>query len=700
MKQESGRGLVRHVSLYAVYAALALVSIWLSRHPGAVATLWFANAAGVALLLQRPYKEWPSLLAMCALGNLTANAFYHSDLLVSLSFLPGNLTEVGLAAWLLGWTRLDTEWPRSPRRLIAGLILGCCIAPLIGATIGAAVVQAHGFGGFVSAWMNWFAGDVIGLLAILPAALASQDCFRKSGFRCDSLRTTLLTCALVGGFSFLVLQFERHPFIMIVLALVTAAHFVRYTGLAVTTSAAILLISVFETVNAPAERFLAVSHFLDVLLPTIAVAVAPLLFSAQRELQLAAEVRLRQTVDQYRDSYRESPALLHTSDASGQIIDVSEAWLGKLGYRRDEVVGQAFEQFVSPESLVKLEGYERIRQGTKSDRPALEIELLTRHGRMLIAEYQAREDSDEFTGEPRELVVLRDVTTERELTAHVEAELEWLTVTLDAISEAVVLVTETETVRYMNRAAEEMLGQAFCQVAGMDFLTVFGIASPDQESYPPDWRIAQTATGPRIIQLREAMIEASGAQAAGHVVVLTDVNDVAQALREQTDLARTDRLTGLSNRLAFQEALECLTKGSQPFAIIMIDLDGFKAINDRLGHEAGDAVLVEVGKRLRRILRANDVVARLGGDEFAVLLPGIHLPEIAMGPSQLLIDLINKPRAWHEDEMQVGASLGVAFFPGDAASPAMLSRKADSAMYQAKRAGKNQVAVYGRPAAA
>jgi diguanylate cyclase (GGDEF)-like protein/PAS domain S-box-containing protein len=683
-----------------VYALLATGSIWLSHQPGAVATLRFANAAGVAFLLLRPYREWTALLGVCALGNLTANAIFHSDLLVSLSFLPGNLAEIALAAWMLRATNLETDWQSNPGRPIAALVLGCGIAPVAGATIGAAIVQAHGFGGFTSAWKNWFVGDVVGSLAILPAAVAVVGCLRTSGFRCATIRSTAPTSVLVGAWTWLVLANERYPFVLIVLALIFAAHFSRFASVAIATSTAILVVAVYETVHAPPSQAMALVHFLDVLVPMIIVGAAPLLFAAQRERQLESEVQLRQTVDHFRNTYRESPALLHTTDDTGHILDVSEAWLGKMGYRRCEVLGLPFENFVAPESVSRLNAYESVRRESQTDRPSLEIQLVTKQGRALTAEYQARGDCDELTGEPRELVVLRDVTRERELAAHVEAELEWLTVTLDAISESVVLVTEAETVRYMNRAAEDMLGLAFCEVAGLSFQAVFGIEDPQQADYPADWRIVQTATGPRVIQVREAMIDANGSQAAGFVVVLTDVDDVAQALRAQTDLARTDGLTGLANRLAFQEALDNLIQGTQPFAIFMIDLDGFKAVNDRLGHEAGDAVLTEVGRRLKRILRANDVVARLGGDEFAVLLPGIHAAETARGPAQLLIDLINKPMAWHEDEMQVGASLGVAFFPGDAASPAMLSRKADMAMYQAKRAGKNQVAVYGQPAAA
>lgn len=159
-------------------------------------------------------------------------------------------------------------------------------------------------------------------------------------------------------------------------------------------------------------------------------------------------------------------------------------------------------------------------------------------------------------------------------------------------------------------------------------------------------------------------------------------------------LARFDALTGLANRITFEERLlqeaKRAKRHSRRFALLYMDLDGFKAINDRNGHKAGDQVLVDVAQILKSSCRATDLAARQGGDEFVVLLAEVTDLAAAQVAAEKLRAGIQS-LSWNE--MQVGASIGLALWPDDSDDPLTLMRLADDAMYQAKSLGKNRISL-------
>ena len=157
-------------------------------------------------------------------------------------------------------------------------------------------------------------------------------------------------------------------------------------------------------------------------------------------------------------------------------------------------------------------------------------------------------------------------------------------------------------------------------------------------------------------------------------------------------LARFDPLTGLANRTTFEERLERehdrARRFGRQFGVVYIDLDGFKAVNDTLGHAIGDLVLKDVAGMLADICRSTDTPARLGGDEFVILLAEVPDAEAAVQMAQRIIDQLG---GLGDDARRVGASIGVAVWPQDGAAPAEMVTLADKAMYLAKRSGKNAV---------
>lgn len=174
-------------------------------------------------------------------------------------------------------------------------------------------------------------------------------------------------------------------------------------------------------------------------------------------------------------------------------------------------------------------------------------------------------------------------------------------------------------------------------------------------------------------------------------VDITDRKGLEAALRRQS---REDALTGLANRRAFDETLaRHLARAEREesrLALLLVDLDGFKLVNDTHGHDAGDALLAEVGRRLATCVRPSDVVARIGGDEFAVALPRLESPGTAERIAERIRLALREGVPHRGGTLRVGTSLGLASFPDDARDAGELVRAADRALYRAKAAGRGR----------
>ncbi|HZQ38235.1 MAG TPA: diguanylate cyclase, partial [Dehalococcoidia bacterium] len=179
------------------------------------------------------------------------------------------------------------------------------------------------------------------------------------------------------------------------------------------------------------------------------------------------------------------------------------------------------------------------------------------------------------------------------------------------------------------------------------------------------------------------------------VNVITDVTERRRAEQLERQ-ALTDSLTGLPNRRLvddrLQQAIFVAQRNRGSLALLFIDLNRFKTVNDTYGHAAGDQLLQEVSGRLQESLRQTDTVARLGGDEFTAILPGARPPGAAAAAEKILTSL-DRPFIIGGQLLSVGASIGIAFYPDDADDAATLTRHADLAMYAAKRGGRGH-AIY------
>ncbi len=183
-----------------------------------------------------------------------------------------------------------------------------------------------------------------------------------------------------------------------------------------------------------------------------------------------------------------------------------------------------------------------------------------------------------------------------------------------------------------------------------------------------------------------------------YVAVFSDITHIKVHEAELSRVAHYDALTGIPNRLLLadrmKQAIAQTSRDQTLMAVCYLDLDGFKPINDSMGHEAGDEVLVEVAKRIANTLRGGDTIARLGGDEFVALLLGQSKGEECVATLERLLVTISHPMTVKSKPVTVSASIGVSIYPMDDEDPDTLLRHADQAMYIAKQSGKNRFHIY------
>jgi diguanylate cyclase (GGDEF)-like protein/PAS domain S-box-containing protein len=260
----------------------------------------------------------------------------------------------------------------------------------------------------------------------------------------------------------------------------------------------------------------------------------------------------------------------------------------------------------------------------------------------------------------------------------------------DSTFEGIVFLREN-VVSDVNAPLCRMLGRASGEIIGRrleEFVVRPRNAAPQAASTAEAELVgADGATRPIEILIRK--LGEGGGEA---VMAVRDLSDRKRAEQRIQHLAHHDSLTGLANRTLFRDrlaqAMALAERSGRGVALLCLDLDGFKAVNDLLGHPVGDAVLVEVGNRLVACLRDSDTVARLGGDEFAIVQSFIDQPRGAAGLAARVVELLAEPFEVEGQRVCIGTSVGVALFPSDATAPETLLRDADLALYRAKHDGK------------
>ncbi|WP_175149319.1 putative bifunctional diguanylate cyclase/phosphodiesterase [Paraburkholderia ultramafica] len=324
---------------------------------------------------------------------------------------------------------------------------------------------------------------------------------------------------------------------------------------------------------------------------------------------------------------------------------------------------------------------------------------------------------------PEEEAILRDIGGSVGLAVHQDVMAQRLArseehhrLVVDHLSEGIVVQSRTGVVLACNPSAQRML-RATPQIIGRNIQTVMLRAYQEDGSVVtaadrPTALVLATGkpmlgvtlgvelTGGEVVWITEnvvPIIRPGDSEPDSVLISFTDIGPVREAQRQLKFLATRDSLTGLYNRAYLTERMRGLFEPAAAagagelasVAVLFVDLDGFKKVNDTAGHEAGDALLCSVAERLSACVERNDTLARVGGDEFVIVVSAYENTAHLIGLARRILDLIAVPFAVAGNEYYLGASIGISLFPEDGQDVATLMRNADSAMYHAKQRGRN-----------
>ncbi|XAH25029.1 diguanylate cyclase [Xylophilus sp. GW821-FHT01B05] len=436
------------------------------------------------------------------------------------------------------------------------------------------------------------------------------------------------------------------------------------------------------------------------------------LFVRELDARQRTALRLRDAERDLRAILNGLPSMVAYWDRHLQIRFANDSYLsGFAGGAPSDANGDGSQQL----SGANLPYLERALQG---ERQAFETPVIDSAGvrRHLLVSFVPDPDPDHEGGGVRGVFVQATDLTERKAAEDQQAEeKERMRVTLASIGDAVISTDRDGRITYLNPVAERMTGWHTHEALQHDIDEVVPLhegaadgpaRSPIRDALRQRRIVVAATSGVLVNRWRQcfdvedcaAPIEDGNGEPVGAVMVLRDVTATRAMARRMAHLAHYDALTELPNRVLLQDraqqAIAHARRHGGHLALMYLDLDGFKHINDSLGHDVGDALLVQFAQRLKAALRQSDTLSRQGGDEFVVLAPQAGTPEAAQKLAGELVRLAAIPFLIGERSLQVTTSLGIALFPDDGDSLEELARHADAAMYAAKRGGRNRVHFY------
>ena len=391
------------------------------------------------------------------------------------------------------------------------------------------------------------------------------------------------------------------------------------------------------------------------------------------------------------------------ADARGAITFWNQAAEALFGYTREEAVGRPLGAII-PERFRAAHdaGFARFAAGGAPRLVGKTVEVPARHksGREIDIELSLavwRQGGEVAAG-----AIVRDVTERK----RAEAELRRTRAFADAVVESVpamLFVKDVADLRHvlLNKAGEELLGAPREAVLGKPARDLFpaeqarGFEEADREAlrsgvaHVTEEAVRTPDRGDRLLLTTRLAIPGEDGHPAYLLGFSEDITERRAAEARIAHMAGHDALTGLPNRTLLRDRLEQAIAAGGAAAVLCLDLDRFKEVNDTLGHPVGDALLRAVTGRLRACARGKDVVARLGGDEFAVVLPApAGTPEGAAGFAGRALEALAEPFLIEGHQLLAGASVGIAVAPADGADADTLLRRADMALYRAKAEGR------------
>ncbi|WP_440091106.1 EAL domain-containing protein [Pseudomonas putida] len=434
----------------------------------------------------------------------------------------------------------------------------------------------------------------------------------------------------------------------------------------------------------------------------------PALVVAVRDISQLKETQqqLQTSEEKFAKAFHASPdGLLLSRQSDGLLLEVNEGFCRLTGYDLNPTIDQT-----SLDLGIWVDLNERKRLVDQLNRDGF-VRDFTCHirrsdGQIRLCELSARPLP--ITGVDCMLTIARDIT-ERHL---MQEKLQLAATVFENTAEGVLITDIDQRISAVNRAFSEITGYSEIEALGQtprllasgQHDSAFYLAMWHQLTAEGHWQ-GEIYNKRKNGELYPSWLTISAVRNSDRVIthfvaVFADISSIKHAQAKLDYQAHHDPLTGLPNRTLFENRLQgvltCAQVSNRQGAVLFLDLDRFKHINDSLGHPVGDLLLKGIAQRLKEQVRDVDTVARLGGDEFIILLPGLHKPSDASTIANKLLACFNAPFQAGEHEFFTSASIGISLYPQDGTDVSTLIRNADAAMYRSKAKGRNRVEAYTR----
>ena len=422
----------------------------------------------------------------------------------------------------------------------------------------------------------------------------------------------------------------------------------------------------------------------------------------------AAEERLRISDERFNLALRGATESVWDIDLLAETLTVSPSWNRMLGLEEEPSVHPAGMLTACLQAADGTRLSAALAAAKAGRLPAFSLELQAhRAGGMVIDTLLRGQVVLDDAGRPRRVVGTQSNVTE--LKAN-ERRLQQAAIVFSTAQEALVVTDPDGTISAVNPSFSVITGYEEDEVVGRN-MSLLNSGRHDHAFYSQMWATLLSTSHwrgeiwnrrksgqvyPELLSIR-AVSDGTGG-VSGYVASFTDLSSIKQSQSQLDHIAHHDALTDLPNRLLFLTLLDhavTQARDRSKCAVLFLDLDRFKAINDSLGHEAGDMALVEVAHRLRGALGDRDTLARYGGDEFMVLVHDVVSPQQAALTATRLIACLSQPLSLPgASEVFLGASVGIAMYPEDGVLPQQLVQRADAALARAKSGGRGIYVFY------
>ena len=423
------------------------------------------------------------------------------------------------------------------------------------------------------------------------------------------------------------------------------------------------------------------------------------------------EEALARSEEKYRSILEQIDEAYYETDLPGNYIFANEQACRLLGHPMDELIGMNFKQVVPPEDIdYTFRAFNRVYRTGEPNR-AFEHRVVKKDGTVLYAEASVtliRKADGTVTGFR---VLSRDVTERKKLEEALRQSEEKYRSILEQMEDSYYEVDLRGNFTFVNDACCRDLGYSREELIGMNFNRVVPSEdlTPVFDNFNQVYRTGEPNRGfSHMVKRKDgtigyaeaniSLIRDKQGKAVGFRAVSRDVTERKKMEQKLAEMATHDYLTGLPNRILlidrFHVAAAHAHRTDSKLALISLDLDGFKAVNDTLGHSAGDELLRMVAARLSGTVRSSDTVARFGGDEFVLLLQEIRSPEDAVFIAEKLLESFTSPFIIEGQNLDITPSIGLVIYPDEGIDLDTLMRKSDAAMYHSKKAGGNRYKIF------